>query len=484
MPSALTRSSLRSSGGTVESVEKPASGSETEELQPKGLRRLRLRFRDRQLESEFRAQFYRHNLGNLRVTFLSGAALWVVSGLFLHRYILALSDQWLDRNLRYGVFIPMLLVGFGLSYARFFPRIWEWVAVGLAVATLLLWVYYVAHVLTLPPEYGYVGVILITSFTYALLRLRFVLVMGITAIGIAAYLPYAFTATYFADATRALATLYLLSFGGLGGVAAYRLERFTRRLFLRERQLSQEQRRSDLLLLNILPQAIVDRLKFSAKGERIVEALDEVSVLFIDAVGSTEQAARSSAEEFADTLDRLFRLIDELADRHGLEKIKTQGDAYMAVAGAPLPMPDHAAAAASMALEVVAAAGEVRWPSGDPISVRVGLATGPVVAGVIGRRKFAYDLWGDTVNLASRLQENGERGCVLASEPTFERLSHRFEFGPLVVLDLKGKGPTPARVIVAAQGQEVAVGPGVAAEAEDRSPTSNPSGMRLPNRSR
>jgi class 3 adenylate cyclase len=269
----------------------------------------------------------------------------------------------------------------------------------------------------------------------------------ITVIGIAAYLPYAFTARYIVDVSRLLATLYLVSFGGLGGLAAYRMERFTRRLFLRERQLDQERLRSDGLLLNILPQAIVEQLKTSSDG-RIAQAFDQVSVVIADAVGSTEQAARCSPEEFADSLDALFRRFDEIADRHGLEKIKTIGDAYMAVAGAPLPVADHAQAAVEMALDMLAEAREVRWPSGDPIVVRGGVASGPAVAGVIGVRKFAYDLWGDTVNLASRLEEYGEPGHFLVSESTARQLADRYDFAPTQILDVKGKGATPVRVVL------------------------------------
>ena len=154
------------------------------------------------------------------------------------------------------------------------------------------------------------------------------------------------------------------SFVVLGTIASYTLERSTRLLFLRERQLDRERSRSDTLLLNVLPRAIVDRLK--ARG------------------------------------------FDAIADRCGLEKIKTVGDAYMAVAGAPEPRADHAEAAAEMALGVQEALTSVCWPSGDPIRARVGLASGPAVAAVIGQRKFAYDLWGDTVNLASRLEAYGE----------------------------------------------------------------------------
>ena len=437
----------------MEEINKVEPAPEKSRL-PGRLARLGLRFRDRGLEAAFRADYFRQNVGNLRLAFLGGVALWVAWGVLLNHYILALADQQLDRIIRYGVFIPLLLVAFALTYTPFFHRIWEWVALGGAVVTLLVWVYYVSQVLTLPLEYGYVGVILITAFTYTLLRLRFVLFIAITVAGIAAYLPYSYSAPYVAEVSRVVATLYLLSFGGLGGVAAYRMERSARRLFLRERQLDQERERSDALLLNILPQAIVDRLKVAPSGIRIAQGFDDLSVVFADAVGSTEQAARCSAEEFGDTLDLLFRRFDEIADRHGLEKIKTVGDAYMAVAGAPVPVPNHAPAAAAAALDMVTEAEQIRWPSGDPISVRVGVATGPAVAGVIGHRKFAYDLWGDTVNLASRLQQNAEPGSVLVSESTAEHLADRYKFGPPVVLDLKGKGPTRARFLVTARTAE------------------------------
>ena len=409
--------------------------------------RLRLRFRDPALEAAFRDDRFRHNVGNIRFAFLAGIALWISWGLLLRPHMGALSDQRLDLVMRFGVFIPMLLIGFGLTFTPLFRRIWQSLSVVIAGTTILLWVYYISHILTLPPEYGYVGVILITAFTYTLLRLRFLFVVLITVLGIAAYLSYAFTAHYIIDVTRLLAVLYLASFGVLGGLAAYRLERFSRQVFLRERQLDQERSRSDGLLLNILPRAIVEQLKTSSGG-RIAQALDQVSVVIADAVGSTAQAARSSPEAFADALDALFRQIDGIADRHGLEKIKTIGDAYMAVAGAPVPMADHAEAAVAMALDVLAEAKECRWPSGEPIVMRVGVASGPAVAGVIGVRKFAYDLWGDTVNLAARLEEYGAPGQVLVSESTARQLAERYEFGPAQILEVKGKGPTPVRFVL------------------------------------
>jgi class 3 adenylate cyclase len=412
-----------------------------------GLDRLRLRFRDPALESAFRADQFRHHLGNIRFAFLAGIFLWISWGLLLRPYILAISELQLDRIMRWAVFVPMLVIGLALSFTTFFGRIWEWVSVAIATATIIAWMYYASNIQTLPAEYGYVGVILITAFSYTLLRLRFVLVLLITLVGIGAYLPYAFTTEYVRDVSGVLATLYLVSFGFLGGLAAHRMERFTRTLFLQERQLDQERLRSDGLLLSILPQVVVDQLKVTS-GRRIAQAFDQVTVIFIDAVGSTQQAARSSADDFAHALDDLFSRFDEIADRHGLEKVKTIGDAYMAVAGAPVAMTDHAEAAIAMALDVIREAGAVRWPLGDPIVVHGGVATGPAVAGVIGRKKFAYDLWGDTVNVASRLEEQSEPGEVLVSESTAEQLEDRYEFGPIKILDLKGKGLTPARALL------------------------------------
>jgi class 3 adenylate cyclase len=414
---------------------------------PLSLDRVRLRFRDPALEAAFREDRFRHNVGNIRFAFLAGVALWVAWGLLLQPHILALADRRLDTLMRFGVFIPLLLVGFGLTFTPLFRRLWQSMTVVIATLTLLLWIYYASNILTLPAEYGYVGIILITAFTYTLLRLRFILVVLVTAIGIAAYLPYAFTARYIVEVSQLIAAFFLVSFGFLGCVAAYRMERSARQVFLREREVQQERERSDGLLLNILPQAIIDQLKTSPDG-RVAQAFDQVTVVFADAVGSTEQGARSSPEQFAAALDELFRRFDQIADRHRLEKIKTIGDAYMAVAGAPVPRANHAAAALSMAIEILAEAGQVRWPSGDPIRVRIGVATGPAVAGIIGQRKFAYDLWGDTVNLASRLQELAEPGQALVSEPTTGDLEDACEFGPRRTVEVKGKGPTQARVLL------------------------------------
>lgn len=407
-----------------------------------------LRFLDPALESAFRADYFRHAVSNFRVALIAGVFLWAFSVPILHPNILAIGDRSLDLVMRFGVFIPILLLGIGLSFTPFFERIWEWVTLGIALLTLGAWMYYVGQVLTIPAEYGYVGVILITAFTYALLSLRFLLVVLITIVGAVLYMQYAVEAHYIFGITTVLAALFLFSFGVVGSVAAYRMERSQRLLFLREHQLEVERERSDGLLLNILPRVVVDRLKARSDGRRIADALPEVTVVFADAVDSTKEAVEASPEGFAALLDELFSSFDRIAERHGLEKIKTIGDAYMAVAGAPVPVIDSPSRGAEMALDMLEAAHGLRWPSGNPVELHIGVATGPAVAGVIGQRKFAYDLWGDTVNLASRLQESAELGQVLLSWTTAQRLEDRYALGEVDVVEIKGRGTTPVRSLI------------------------------------
>lgn len=221
---------------------------------------------------------------------------------------------------------------------------------------------------------------------------------------------------------------------------------------------------------NTLPHAIVRRLKEGGaepEAASIADALPQVSVLFADLEEFTRRGAAIAPSDLVLVLDEMFSRFDALADRCGMEKIKTLGDAYMAVAGAPEPHPRHAQAAADMAMNIQAAMQELRWPSGEPMRVRIGIASGPAVAGVIGRRKFAYDVWGDTVDLASRLQSHGTPGRTLASEATAALLDGSYILSEPTVLDVKGKGRTVARYLLgpgetsAAAGVRQRVGEGV-----------------------
>ncbi|MBL8671094.1 MAG: adenylate/guanylate cyclase domain-containing protein [Alphaproteobacteria bacterium] len=202
--------------------------------------------------------------------------------------------------------------------------------------------------------------------------------------------------------------------------------------------LAAEQERSENLLLNILPPAIADRLK--AGPSVIADAHEEVTILFADLVGFTTFSSSRTPEEVVRVLNKIFSAFDELAFRLGVEKIKTIGDGYMAVSGLPVPRPDHAKAAAKMALGMLRLMEDVRRLEGVEIGIRIGLHTGRVVAGVIGRRKFTYDLWGDAVNTASRMESSGAPNRVNVSEATYQILQERFRFTPRGLVAVKGKG--------------------------------------------
>jgi class 3 adenylate cyclase len=204
------------------------------------------------------------------------------------------------------------------------------------------------------------------------------------------------------------------------------------------RLLLAEQERSEGLLLNVLPAPIAARLK-QADGV-IADEFPEVTVLFADIVDFTVRSQASTPEQVVQVLDDLFSAFDELARQRGLEKIKTIGDAYMVVGGLPEPRPDHAAAVAEMALAMREEVASRDDPGGRPLAVRIGIDTGPVVAGVIGRSRFSYDLWGDTVNTASRMESHGVTGCIQVTARTYERLRDDFRFQRRGPIPVKGKG--------------------------------------------
>lgn len=209
-----------------------------------------------------------------------------------------------------------------------------------------------------------------------------------------------------------------------------------------ETALRQEQEKSEQLLLNILPEAIATQLKQSPGT--LAKQFEEVTILFADIVGFTSLSERLGPIELVNLLNRIFSQFDRLAERHGLEKIKTIGDAYMVVGGLPLPRPDHAEAIAEMALEMQVAIAQLQQEIDETIEIRIGINTGPVVAGVIGIKKFIYDLWGDAVNVASRMESHGKPGKIQLTETTYERLKARFYCEKRGKIPVKGKGDTDA----------------------------------------
>jgi guanylate cyclase len=217
---------------------------------------------------------------------------------------------------------------------------------------------------------------------------------------------------------------------------------FTAFLFLSTRyflsRIDAEKARSDRLLLNILPAPIAERLK---RDEAVIaDRFEGATVLFSDLVGFTTLSARLPPEEVVTMLDTIFSAFDAIADRFGLEKIKTIGDAYMLVGGLPTARPDHAVRVADAALAMRAWVEESARARGLDLAMRIGIHSGEVVAGVIGRRKFSYDLWGDTVNTASRMESHGAPGRIQVSAATHALLDGRYRFEERGTIEVKGKG--------------------------------------------
>jgi len=238
---------------------------------------------------------------------------------------------------------------------------------------------------------------------------------------------------------------FVMNISAVSGVAYFLLHYFARErqlaldaLGLEHRRLQEEQERSESLLLNVLPKPIADRLK--RDRSTIADRFPEATVLFADIVDFTPSSAALTPEGTVVWLNDLFSLFDSLSDRFGLEKIKTVGDAYMAVAGLPTPRADHTEAAADMALEMQRQLATRTTPNGRPLQMRIGIHTGPVVAGVIGTRKFIYDLWGDTVNIASRMESQGLPGAIQVTEAACQRLRERYECERRGTIQVKGKG--------------------------------------------
>ncbi len=237
----------------------------------------------------------------------------------------------------------------------------------------------------------------------------------------------------------AILTLFALNIAGIGQLIFLVISYF-------RVQRDAAERRSERLLLNVLPEQIAARLK---RGEEpIADHHDDISVLFADLAGFTVRSAHETPAETVAVLNEVFSVFDGLVSRYGLEKIRTIGDSYMVAAGVPVARPDHAHAICAMALdlrrEVAGLNSEHDWD----LSFRIGINSGPAVAGIVGREKFHYDLWGDTVNIASRMESHGLPDQIQVTESVYERVKNDFVLERRGVIDVKGKGPTLTYLLV------------------------------------
>ncbi len=406
---------------------------------------LTLRFSDRGLERDFQAEMAAVNGPQARVGAVIAAGLWFIGALLIP---IAID---IDRGLVTLICAGMVVANLaGVVASRWAPTLDRQQAIGLTLNGLAgLAVLALIEGSGASDRYAAPALLLIAIFAFVVIRLRFVFALvaaGTYLLGFVLVLGTRPTGGSALDVFLVGAAILV----GLG--ATYLLERGARDVFAQRRliesqaaELAAAHATSERLLLNILPESVAQRLK---DGETtIADGYDDATVLFADLVGFTPLAASLSPAETVGLLDRLFSAFDTLADRHGLEKIKTIGDAYMVVGGVPVAGADHPERAVAMGLDMLDAVGDLAVAVGRPLDVRIGIHTGPLVAGVIGTRKFIYDLWGDTVNIASRLESQGIPGAIQVSDATWSRVRGTIVARPRGPIDLKGRGTVETFVI-------------------------------------
>ena len=411
--------------------------------------RLTLRFPDVDVERGFLAGFAAEARLRYRLIVILCLGLWLSFGLVDHRLFHG-DALVIARTLRFAVVTPLLFgaVLFGYSSPRCFTRYWQLVVAmtwGLMTGVLIYWGSIVdADQIHHSPT----AVSLAILAGYSVTMLRFIYAVPVAALcTLSATSMYAYMHEPRGLINDSLDTgvVWMLLANVIGMFACYELERFRRDKYAHRLLLDEEQKRAEALLLNILPASMAARIK--AGDTELVDACEAVTVLFGDLVGFTALAEQVTPRCLVDTLNDVFTEFDEIAARHGLEKIKTIGDEYMVVGGVPESRTDHAEAVAAMALEMLAAVGRRR---GDDVAlgIRIGIHSGPVVAGVIGVNRFSYDVWGDTVNTASRMQSHGLAGAIQVTDATRRHLSRDFELERRGCVDIKGKGQMETFLLV------------------------------------
>jgi class 3 adenylate cyclase len=413
----------------------------------------KLRFPDEVVETQFRKDYQANTVSTTRLALVLGLVLYSLFGI-LDNYAMPFSKD-LVWVIRYGIVAPVILAALVASRARSLQKYTQ-VFMGIVVAVSGLGIVAMISITT-EAEFGnrfyFTGLILVSMWGYGLSRLRFwyaVLANLVIMIG------YEFASIEVkglleSETGIVIFTMHNFFFLGanvIGMFASYYLERYTRRDFLQKYTIRAQRDRADKLLYNVLPKQIAERLKES--DETIADEYNSASVLFADIVNFTPISARFGPLEVVEMLNELFSHFDKLVDKYGVEKIQVAGDGYMVAAGVPTPRPDHATVIAQLALDMMEYVKTQEFLGGKhPIEIRIGLNSGSLIAGVIGRKKFFYALWGDMVNTASRMESHGESGKIQITREMYELVKDEFECNYVGEISVKGKGKLEAWYLLA-----------------------------------
>src|SRR5215207_7126032 len=403
----------------------------------------KLRFPD-EVEEQFREDYYANTVSTTRLALVLGLVLFSLFGI-LDIYAVPISKNivWF---IRYVIVAPVIIVALVATYAEFFQKHVQMLMVivvavaGLGIVTMIS--------ITREAEFGnrfyFTGLILVSMWAYGLMRLRFwyAIIANVAIMAGYEFASIVIKQLLASETGIVIFTMHNFFFLGanvIGMFASYALERYTRRDFLQKYTIQAQRDQSDKLLYNVLPARIAEKLKQS--NETIAEEFSSATVLFADIVNFTQISARFAPHEVVDMLDELFSRFDELVDEYGVEKIQVAGDGYMVAAGVPTPRPDHAMVMAQLALDMLDCVKTGNFLGGKhPIEIRIGLNSGSLIAGVIGRKKYFYALWGDMVNTASRMESHGSSGKIQITRDTYELVKDDFDCVYIGKIPIKGKG--------------------------------------------
>jgi adenylate cyclase len=403
----------------------------------------KLRFPD-DIETEFREDYRVNTISTTRLALVLGLILYSLFGI-LDIYAIPISKHfvWI---IRYVIVAPVIVLTLIASYSGALQKYTQaLMCVVVAVSGLGI----VAMIsITREAEFGnrfyFTGLILITMWGYSLSRLRFwyaVLANLIIMIGyeFASIEVKQLLTTETGIVIFTMHNFFFLGANVIGMFGSYFLERYTRRDFLQKYTILAQRDQADKLLFNVLPERIAEKLKQS--NETIAEEFSSASVLFADIVNFTPISARFDPLEVVEMLNELFSHFDELVDKYSVEKIQVAGDGYMVAAGVPAPRKNHAIVLARLALEMMEYVHQEEFLGGKhAIEIRIGINSGPLIGGVIGRKKFVYALWGDMVNTASRMESHGASGKIQITRATYELIQDHFECEHIGEIAVKGKG--------------------------------------------
>ena len=396
------------------------------------------------IETRYREDYFVNTISSTRIALLLGIVLYAAFGILdLYAAPLSWQSAWI---IRYGIVIPLLVLTLFISYVEELREMVQPATCFSAIMAGLGVAYMIA--ITNEVEYGnrfYVtGLLLISIWSYSLARLRF----GYAVLAnIIIILGYEFVAihdkrlltTETGTVIFTLNNFFLIGATVIGMVTSYALERYSRIDFLQKMTIEEQRDQADRLLYNILPERIAEQLK--QRNDIIAEEFSSATVLVADIVNFTPISARFHPREVVGMLNDLFTSFDELVDKYEVEKIQVAGDGYMAAAGVPTPRADHAKVLVRLAMDMLECVRDGNFLGGKhPVEIRIGLSSGSVLGGVIGRRKYFYAIWGDVVNTAARMESHGSIGKIQITRATYELIKDEFECEYIGEIPVKGKG--------------------------------------------